>query len=72
MAKEDVFGWWTTRKSFSTQDQKCSKCKVDMEEVPKEGHPNSKYWELQQHKDEVLVACPKRCLEGEHLIRNIE
>ena len=52
-----VFGCWSTKTS------KCGFCESKMIVCPKEGHPNSEYWNLQQNKEENLYVCPKGCLE---------
>ena len=39
----------------------CRCCGALYVTVPKEGHPNSHFWELQQHSKERLVCCPNNC-----------
>lgn len=53
----EVEGCWSGLASKT----KCRNCGTLLEEVPKEGHPNSDYWELQQHSKERLICCPNNC-----------
>lgn len=53
----EVEGCW----SSLTSKTKCRNCGTLLEEVHKEGHPNSDYWELQQHAKERLICCPNNC-----------
>lgn len=55
---EEIEGCWT---GLDTKG-KCRNCGSLLKEVPKEGHPNSNYWELQQHGKEILACCPNNCL----------
>jgi hypothetical protein len=56
----DVEGCWSLR---SPERMVCRHCGVGMVECPKEGHPNSKYWNLRRN-DEVLYVCSVGCLEN--------
>jgi len=56
--KQDIFGFWTSRK-----DSKCVHCQEFLILCPKEGHPNSKYWSLQRNDGAELFVCPNGCLE---------
>lgn len=53
----EVEGCWTGLKSQS----KCRLCGTLLETVPKQGHYNSRYWELQKHDEERLVCCLNGC-----------
>jgi len=57
-----ALGFWTAKDTLS--ESKCYKCKQPVIEVPKEGHPNSKFWPLQKYDDEVLVVCDHGCVES--------
>ena len=58
-----IYGGWSSRDCFFTSDRRCPFCKENTIETPKEGHPNSKYWNLQRTADELLFCCPNGCLE---------
>lgn len=53
----EVEGCWTGLKSKGA----CRNCGTIYENVPKDGHFNSQYLELQKHDEERLVCCPKGC-----------
>lgn len=57
---ENIYGGWYTFKDIGKA--KCYHCNYKLIEVPKEGHPNSKFLNLGRH-GEVLLACPKNCGE---------
>ena len=57
----DIIGSWAHISNVGKSS--CPKCDAIMVEVPKEGHPNSKYLNLKRCGDEVLVSCPNNCLE---------
>ena len=57
----EVEGCWSGL-HFKT---KCRVCGAIMKRVPKEGHYNSRYWELQRHDREQLICCPNGCSEKE-------
>lgn len=50
---------------------KCRVCGALLIPVPKTGHFNSHYWELQRHNKEQLVCCPNDCAVdvGEKIIK---
>ena len=57
----EVEGCWTS--TDKKRKTKCRACGAVMENVPKEGHYNSHYWQLQRHEQERLVCCPNGCSE---------
>jgi len=57
---DEVWGFWSSK---SHNVLKCPWCKSKPVIVPKKGHVNSKFWNLQRTKDEVLFCCPKGCGE---------
>ena len=44
-------GWADTKASFDFYGRFCHYCNSKAIEVPKEGHPNSKYWSLKRTPD---------------------
>jgi len=58
---DQILGWWVSKNHIND----CAKCGDKMVECPREGHPNSKFWELEQDDGMVLVVCPNNCLEDE-------
>jgi len=56
--EETIYGLWTKR-----QGSKCHYCKSLLILCPKDGHPNSKYWNLQRTEKEKLLVCPRGCLK---------
>lgn len=54
----DILGHWSSMK-----DEVCNRCGAKMIVVPREGHPNSKYWAYEAN-GEALVACSRGCLES--------
>lgn len=54
-----VTGAWIS----PTADHKCSKCDAAMVECPREGHPNSKYWDLERGDGMKLFVCSNNCPE---------
>lgn len=42
---------------------KCAKCGSVLIECPREGHPNSRFWELEKEDGQILKICPQNCLE---------
>ena len=52
----EVYGCWTSPES----KVECE-CGTVMEQVPEEGHFNSKYWALKRNDGMVLKCCPKGC-----------
>lgn len=61
------FGWW----SPLTVKHVCIKCGGEAAIVPKEGHPLSDYWNLQQIATEGLFYCVAGCTE-QTTVRKIE
>lgn len=57
----EVEGCWTS--TDKKRKTKCRACGAVMDNVPKEEHYNSQYWELQRHNQERLVCCPNGCSE---------
>jgi len=57
-----VYGYWATSSKYLGS---CAKCGKKMILCPREGHPNSKFWELERDDGCVLVVCPNNCLEDE-------
>ncbi len=53
----EVEGCWTSPKSKSN----CRLCGTLMQSIPKEGHFNSKYWELTRRDGMILKCCPEGC-----------
>ena len=64
----EVEGCWTTARKINTR---CRVCGSLMIPVPKEGHFNSSYWNMQRHDKEQLICCPKGCSvnDGEKKIK---
>lgn len=56
-----IFGYWTSKEEKDRQP--CNYCGSPVIECPKEGNPNSRFWELQRFDTETLVVCPRGCLE---------
>jgi DNA-directed RNA polymerase subunit RPC12/RpoP len=54
-----IFGGWIT----ATAKIKCTHCGTKLELCPREGHPNSKFWKLEQNDGMELYICPKGCPE---------
>jgi len=42
---------------------KCEECGSVLVQCPREGHPNSGFWELEREDGLVLKICPNNCLE---------
>lgn len=59
ITKYEVEGCWTS----GSRTVYCRKCGSRLEAVPKKGHFNSKYWELQRDDGLFLKCCPKGCSE---------
>ena len=57
---DQIFGYWTSFEHLG----KCLKCGSEMILCPREGHLNSKFWELERDDGLILVVCPNNCLEG--------
>lgn len=57
ITKYEVEGCWSSINSKS----KCRYCGTKLEEVPKKGHCNSKYWALQRDDGTFLMCCPDGC-----------
>lgn len=53
----EVEGCWTGKKIVS----QCRLCGTKFIKVPRKGHYNSKYWELERNDGLILVCCPKNC-----------
>lgn len=53
----EVEGCWTNKKITP----RCRLCGTKYEKVPRKGHYNSKYWELERNDGFILVCCPKNC-----------
>jgi hypothetical protein len=60
---EPIWGGWTRRGVFKKGEHVCPHCGEQAIEVPKEGHPSSRYWVMAHYDDEVLYCCPNDCLE---------
>jgi hypothetical protein len=57
----EVEGCWTSEKRIKRGN--CRSCGAMFERVPKDGHYNSKYWELERDDGQILVCCPSGCSE---------
>ena len=57
----EVEGTWVKVNSDGIADHKCRKCGANHVLVPREGHFNSKYWDLQRNDGLYLVSCPEGC-----------
>ena len=53
----EVEGCWSNKQIISC----CRLCGTKFQEVPRENHYNSKYWELERNDGQVLVCCPNGC-----------
>ena len=58
---KNIIGCWTHKSRFGISD--CPICGAILILTPKEGHRNSKYWNLQRDDDELLLCCPNNCTE---------
>ena len=59
VSKDTVYGCWGCQKSESI----CGHCNAKLIIVPRDGHPNSKFWALERDDGMVLKCCPAGCLE---------
>lgn len=57
--RTNIMGCWHQGKLPSV----CPYCNSEMVECPKQGHPNSQFWNLQRGDYEKLMICPKGCSE---------
>lgn len=55
-----IFGCWGKPKE---QEMLRPWCDSELMIVPRKGHPNSKYWNLEGDDGRVLKACPRGCSE---------
>lgn len=60
MNRKEIVGWWSNDKSKPPAN--CPKCGAPGIIVPKRGHPNSRFWDLQRHDNEQLECCKNGCL----------
>jgi len=61
----EVEGCWSIKKILS----RCRACGTKFQQVPRQGHYNSKYWELERNDGQVLVCCPNGCNVKEGLAK---
>lgn len=53
-----VFGYWA-----KSNDIHCPICGKKVINCPREGHPNSKYWEMERNDGMKLFVCSRGCYE---------